>query len=395
MRGSATILIGIALLYCISFPDTVSGQCNASKTLSLQGWHYSVSCLEEITPQPPSVLGAEHASLEFDYQEKYFPLSCITRGFDTYFAPSRWTKHKNKGDGGVDVTGAPNSVLVEGANSASVVLPSGSSAHYSIVIPATGYVTFDWSYIGGSNLLKKSFELAVNDQMISELSADETRSSFSSGLLQAGDEITLRAHSACDGFEIRLANFEFISNAVGIYERSWKVRSHIGQEADFLQFISVKKPDFTTLLFPSDYDGYHAPSLQPSDEYSPEITGFPVFDQDGLYSTTLDQLSLLKAGGVVLCKWNDEYLKEDGHCFIYRTWTVTDHCGSNIIEHTQLIKLNADCPETSPKQAGTKDGSYTSVNYSNNPYIQEGQMAIDTGSQLINSTLQPKELSSW
>lgn len=62
---------------------------------------------------------------------------------------------KNNGDGGVDVTGAPNSILVEGANKTSVKVSTPGRINLRIVTTAGDFVHFDWSNIGGSNLFSK------------------------------------------------------------------------------------------------------------------------------------------------------------------------------------------------------------------------------------------------
>ena len=320
-----------------------------SQTFQLTGWHQSVSCLQEITPQPPVTNHSNITLKTLTYTDEYFRLGCTATGFQGYFSPSRWQAEHEKGDGGVDVTGAPNSVLVEGANSASVVMLAGSSAAYKIAIPATGYAKFNWSYIGGSNLLDNSFYITINDEPIDQLKETNRSGTFFSGLLQAGDYISLHGNAPNKGFKIKLSNFEFISNTIAIYEREWTALDANNEMSTFIQHVSVKKPDLSTIVFPSNYDGYHLPVLDYSPSVEPEWTGYPVFDIDGSNYTSSDQFPLEDALGTVEYKWEDEYLYEGGFCIIYRHWTISDYCGGNTVKHTQILKMAGGCPDGTPE----------------------------------------------
>lgn len=118
---------------------------------ALTGVHNIVSCQEAWQALPLVLSYPLSESVTYTFEDQYFPLSGQSQGWQGYFARPNCTHTPRKGDGGVDVTGAPNSVLVEGANSASIVLAPGSQAAYELAIPADGFVRFDWSYVGGSS----------------------------------------------------------------------------------------------------------------------------------------------------------------------------------------------------------------------------------------------------
>jgi hypothetical protein len=342
------------LLLCVVIPTIAisqySGSCKqqASEAFTINAWHQHFNAFEEIAAIPPVCTSTNRSIQTISYQDQYFQLGCTFSGFQEYFSPSRWRESYEKGDGGVDVTGAPNSVLVEGANIASVVMPPGSSASYEIVVPASGYVQFDWRYIGGSNFLNQRFEFLLNGRQLEQLSNHQRTGAFFSGFLEAGDIISLNGRAVEQGFEIRISNFEYLSNAIGVYEREWTAVSNRGEVATFRQLISIKKPEFSLIMFPPDYDGYHEPTLSYQPDISPEWTGYPVFDLDGSDYTTMDQYAIDSAKGSMDVSWKDECIYDAGYCIIYRNWLVNDFCGRNTIKHTQIIKVEGACPEIAP-----------------------------------------------
>jgi hypothetical protein len=348
MRVLLSMIFFSLLLYCsaVAQQTTLPGQ-HASFEIPLKGWHQSIGLLTPSSPLPPITIQEDTELSALHYSDNYYKLGCTVQGFKGYFNMSNWTNHKEYGDGGVDVTGAPNPLLVEGANSTSVILTSGSSAFYTIAIPADGYVTFDWGYIGGSNLLGHSFSILINGQVVDQIRDDHQRASFFSSSLQAGDELSLVMKAAAHGFEIKFSNFEFISNAIGVFERTWTAVGQDNARGQFTQLVSVNKPEMSLLLFPEHYDDYHQPSF-PHRDYQPEWTGYPVFDLDGNHMTTDDQYPISMAADNIGVKWKDELMEYEGRCIVYRHWTITDFCGSNVLEHTQIIKITTGCPESIP-----------------------------------------------
>ncbi len=346
-------LIPAAFLTAV-YPNRGMGQCAPpvapaeaeEGTLRLRGEHQAVSCLKQQEVAPPVATAPGNAQASLSYQDQYFKLGCAVSGFNEYFAPSRWTVATINGDGGVDVTGAPNSILVEGANRASVIATPGSAASYRIAIPAEGYVSFDWGYVGGSNFLNQQFWIEVNGERVETMTKEHASGSFFSSLLLPGDELAFNIVSARKSFSVQLSNFEFLSNAIGIIERRWEAHTEDGLQGHFTQLVSVKKPDFTQVIFPGNCDGVDYPQLENGSSAEPVWTGYPVIDEDGSVATTHDQYPLSGDGCAFNLKWEDEMLYDEGACIIFRHWTVSDHCGDNVQKHTQVIKVRGGCPES-------------------------------------------------
>mgnify|MGYP006281888799 CR=1 FL=1 len=310
----------------------------------LTGTHGTVTCQDEWQVAPPVLSCQLSEFTTINYEDHYYNLGCQSQGFKGYFAWDRWDHAPRQGDGGVDVTGAPNSVLVEGANSASIVLTPGSQAALEVAIPASGYVMFDWSYVGGSSFSDATFEISINDKVQQRLTAEASANTFLSPILNTGDRLRLFAESAGRGFEIRLANFEFLSNALGVVEREWSAKEGTAPISTFTQLISVEKPAMDDLVFPADYNGVTAPILDTPEATTPDYTGYPVLDQDGDLNTLHDQIDLGTEACSFKATWKDEVLYEDGLCIVFRNWTVRDLCGGNAHRATQILKVNGGCP---------------------------------------------------
>jgi hypothetical protein len=310
----------------------------------LTGTHGTVRCQDSWQVPPPVLSNTPSESISYTFEDQYFNLSCQSQGWQGYFAWSNWRHAVRNGDGGVDVTGAPNSVLVEGANSASIILAPGSQAAYELAIPADGFVRFDWSYVGGSSFSNYTFEVFINNEAVQAISPEQPSSTFNSSFLNAGDTITLFAEATKEGFEVRLANFEFLSNALGVLERSWTAVSRETPISTFRQLISIEKPDMDNIIFPESFDGFEAPAISKPLFSAPVNTGFPILDVDGDLSTKYDQISLEEEACSFQATWDDETLYEDGFCIIYRKWVVRDLCGQNAYHATQTLKVAGGCP---------------------------------------------------
>ncbi|MEQ8706972.1 MAG: hypothetical protein RIC19_23770 [Phaeodactylibacter sp.] len=336
------------LLYFCLLPIGLYAQTEATVSSPqwpvLTGTHGTVTCQEEWQVPPPVLSYPPSESIAYSFEDQYFNLSCQSQGWQGYFAWSNWTSAARHGDGGVDVTGAPNSVLVEGANSASILLTPGSQAAYELAIPADGFVRFDWSYVGGSSLSKHTFIVSINNEAVQALRPGQPSNTFFSSFLNTGDTLKLWAQAGHQGFEIRLSSFEFLSNALGVVERSWTAMDSESPISTFTQLIAIEKPAMDNILFPESYDGLEAPLLEHPARSGPDYTGFPVIDTDGDRLTTHDQIDLGEESCSFLATWDDETLFENGLCIIYRKWTVRDLCGQNAYQATQTLKVAGGCP---------------------------------------------------
>lgn len=288
--------------------------------------HSSIYCLDEFDAQnfpKPVELGGMPTS---SFQEAIIELGCNFHGFSGYFTPSNWMATKIKGDGGVDVTGAPNAILVEGANSTLVKVALNEMAIFKIVIPAEGYVSFDWNLIGGSKFLKKDFSILINNQFTW---SGENGASFFSDLLQPGDVFAIQLDGSQAAFDLQLDQFEFLTNAMGVLKREWISETHT---QPIFQFVTIEKPSITEVVFPEDQQ------IVDNSQTTPEFTGYPVLDRDGDLLTRNDQYQLKKGECAFDLKWWDEPVNDSNGNYLLRHWTLNDWCAGNSMNKTQVIK---------------------------------------------------------
>ena len=303
----------------------------------IQVVHSTISCFDlknSNKVQTPTVDTPCGAIRSLTYQDTYYELAAHrVPGFAGYFDLSRW--EKKSGDGGVDVTGAPNSILVEGANIAKVTVASQMVTILRIVIPAEGYVAFDWKNIGGSNLL---METTVNTKIYPV----RTKGFYRTSLLRVGDTLSLRLQSP-ETTEVQLSNFNFYTNAMGVIARQWTAIDKQNRHFDFDQFIVVARPPVANIIFPEHPD-------DPSAGIMPNITGFPIVDEDGDINTLQDQRVLDKSDCGFNVRWEDEVTKTG----ILRHWVVEDAYNGNVVEHTQPIQTGGTTPEMTPEANTTQ-----------------------------------------
>ena len=368
-----TTHIFLSLLLVLCYGLTAVGQEKGVRP-SLEGLHYSHSCHLPLPTVPPAVLGCVPTDYRLTHTDKTYELGCVSRGFTGYFALSRWEGTQGQSDDGVDVTGALNSVLVEGANSASIIVLPRSEASFGIVLPADGFITFDWGYIGGSPFYDQQFTVYINDTKVEQLSASCMSGAYTSAGLEAGDFLRFEASAAEQGFEVRLHQFEFLTNAAVVIEREWTAHLPADQSATYTQWIALEKPDFSHLLFPPHFDGRQQPMLQSHHSDLPTATGFPAIDTDGDWATTYDQLRLDDEEQYGLqAKWEDEMIYDGQQCVIYRHWTVHDLCGNNVQTATQIIMVQGGCPNdanASPPAPSTEQAPLSRPNFLRQPELQ-------------------------
>ena len=274
----------------------------------------------------PTVTHACGSAVELTSEDQYHMLGCQAEGLTNYFALDRWSMVKIKGDGGVDVTGAPNSILVEGANIAQSKVPTTGIQRFQIAIPAEGFISFDWRNIGGSNL----FGIQVNAD---EIEWTNQNTNFFSNPLVAGDLLNVYAPVGQD-LEKHLSNFQFLTNAMGVLVRQWTATDDQGAQDHFTQMVSLDKTSLAQVFFPSS-----TRTTQKAAHATPNLTGFPVIDLDGNLSTTNDQYLLEEKDDVFDLSWADELIQNKDGFFLQRTWMVEDWCSGSNLQRTQLIRL--------------------------------------------------------
>lgn len=348
------------ILFLLVLPPFKSVQANGDPTLPtppsktmpesplLSGEHYRVYCFEDSHPSAantPQVLAPARAeAYQLRYQDRLFDLQ-EPSGFRGYFALDRWRKHY--GDGGVDVTGAPNVVLVEGADATLIKLANRQPVTLSIDVPAEGYVRFDWKKIGGSYF---SLAIEAGEQ---RFELDQGRNGYYiSPLLQAGDRLRLvfyRNQITESATEILLNGFNFYSNAVQVVMREWQALARNDVVASFTQLISLESFNLDRVIFPENFQGLESSAIYQPEALIPEITGFPYVDEDADLSTEEDRFYLESSNCSLEITWEDELMLSEGYWTVLRHWRIKDLVYENVMERTQRIQLFS---ESLPEDTG-------------------------------------------
>lgn len=309
----------------------------------------TLNCTEDSSPSAlPQPVASDNcspaSSLVLSHQDTVLDFGCGYTGFAGYFAPANWDIClTNTGDGGVDVSGAPNSVLVEGANNSPMSSTGSYITRFKIVVPTEGYVSFDWSSFGGSSFTNEGFYFTINNWCI-RLSSDMLQSgTYTSGLLQPGDVLSFeQASNGTSNFNsTAISNFHFSTYAWKVIQRKWTVTDAWGNTATKLQTITVNRATLSQIQFPKNRDGVQAPMLAcGSNASDPSVTGMPFIDEDGNPATIADQYAVDNGDCFFNLTYTDQSIPTcEGSELILRKWTVLDNCTGNFEEHTQIIKL--------------------------------------------------------
>lgn len=345
-------------------------------TFQVNPQHQTLYCLEKYTPEniPQPIVYSSCGPIQtLTHEDNYLDLGCTSNGFTGYFMTPNWQSFKIKGDGGVDVTGAPNSILVEGANNALVSVDAESTVQHSIVVPAEGYLSFDWSYIGGSNLFSHAFSLIINDQTVPLASPYTKSGHYFSELLEPGDQVGFKLNNIAgkDQLAFKIEDFQFLTNAIGVTRRNWTAEDTQGNSAQFIQIITFERATLSDVIFPGDLDGLQNPALNNSSSNLPTRTGYPVIDKDGNPNTTTDQYRLNENDCAFEVKWIDSEQQDGAYQLIQRQWIITDWCSGSIMEETQIIKI-ASTPNSKgiPSDYNVFSGNDTVSERSNGHYGQ-------------------------
>jgi len=222
----------------------------------------------------------------------------------------------------------------------------GGATRIEILIPADGVVAFDWRAIGSSPLFSNSFQIAINEQIYPLTASGLSEGRFRRPV-QTGDELSFRL-SAPEPVAFQLDNFRLLTNAIGAFQRIWTATdATTGHSDTFTQLITIEQPSIVEVIFPDDLR-----EVPPTREATaPQATGYPYFDRDGNPATIEDQYQLQDDNCAYRVEHIDELQRIDDACILVRRWIVTDACGDNTMQETQLIHLEKtsptsdDCPE--------------------------------------------------
>jgi hypothetical protein len=301
----------------------------------ISGKHFSIYCLDETPAAELTAPETSGAVKSLVYEERFIDLGCRNKGFTGYFSPSEWTVSKIYGDGGVDVTGAPNALSVEGAGNAMVNVLSGGRTRMQIPVPTNGMIAFDWRNVGGSNLFSDEFRVLVNDRAFSPIRHTQAGGRFRCPV-RSGDQLILEftpRHSTA----IQIDQFRLLGSATAVIQRRWTATDEKGHSNEFTQFISIEQPNISDIIFPPST--HITPDPQAAD---PSITGYPYIDRDGDPATTGDRHFLVGNSCQFDVDYTDDLQQTPQGIFLYRHWIVSDECGGNTMEETQIIRLISD-----------------------------------------------------
>ncbi|RMG77502.1 MAG: hypothetical protein D6714_19695, partial [Bacteroidetes bacterium] len=312
----------------------------------------SLKCTEDYSP---AALGGATATdncsavVSLTHEDEIIDLGCGMQGFQGYFEPSNWTVQTTNGDGGVDVTGAPDSVLVEGANASPFKVTPRYITRFKIVMPSEGYIRFDWRSFGGSNFNEDAFYVTINGVCI-QLSFNDVQSgSWESWLLQPGDVLSFEQASDGNNDMVRtmISNFQFLTTAQKIIHRTWSATDEWGNTRTRLQVITLERATLADVFMPPNYDDLQLPALTCGANTHPDITGWPFLDEDQDPTTTADQFAIQNGDCTFSLTYEDQSVPTcEGSELLLREWTILNDCTGEILNEVQIIKLFDTTPPT-------------------------------------------------
>lgn len=338
---------------------TSRNELSDSCRLRVNAEHYSIDCRAQeqwAAPRTPEVVSDCGAVVSLTFSDEYFELGCGTSSFTGYFDPAHWMEGKIYGDDGVDVTGAPDSrLLVEGTNNVLVEVASRPGGDFTMVIPASGYVCFDWSLNGSSIILPgpAAPSVRLNQQNVL-LSLQDSQ--WVTPYLNQGDVLTFHLPASPGTFTIH--NFSFFTNASGVIVRQWTAVDEAGYAGAFNQLITLDRPSFSDIYLPLPPTDHSSINL-PTSALSPRFRGDTILQQVTHPTTALsDILSICSLDW----SWEDELLPTRQGLVLVRHWTILDWCGENELHSRQYIDLSSpfmplrlpEKPDSPPQHSGEK-----------------------------------------
>ena len=131
-------------------------------------------------------------------------------GFSGPYDPSNWTEETFLGDGSVDVSGAPNSIVLTGSD---LYTCCDVNTDFSIVVLTAGLVEFDWDYAtSDEHPFFDPFGYTL-DGVFTQLTSDGDINGFE--LVQSGSESIMVGQNVVFGFRVQ-SDDEFGSSSVTI-----------------------------------------------------------------------------------------------------------------------------------------------------------------------------------
>ncbi len=326
-KQNSVTLYAIVLAVGISLLKTTPVLCASVLPFNAQDYFVTI---------PPDSLytntkGSDVTRLSIPIREEIFLLGCENMGFAGYFGIENW-EIKNLGDGGVDVTGAPNGLLIHTIGESPDKENPRGEWQCKIVIPSEGYVYLDLEKIGGSIF---SMEYAVNGKTPLPLyRSDKKINSHFTTLLHRNDVLEIRlSFDAGKSNTFLLKDFHFFTNTEKIKQKtalSCSFWDGIPVFSCNRSFISTPVMGIGNIILPENV-------ITSKGRTTPKYTGYPLVDLDGLAYTEEDQFYLNNRVTPFVFKWEDVRSIVDGEDVILRKWTVKDQCKENVLVATQKI----------------------------------------------------------
>jgi hypothetical protein len=318
----------------------------------------NIACTESYDPASigtPNAVDNCTSVTSLIHSDEVIDFGCGEQGFTGYFSPENWNECilGSTGDGGVDVTGAPNSISVEGADNSPVSDNCPYVTKFKIELPTDGYISFDWSSLGGSAFDHEDAFITIGDTCVQLTVDGATAGDFTSWLIPAGMWISFEVTSNgnADNMTATFENFQFLTPAIKVIHRTWTAYDVYANEGTCTQVITLERASLEDVQFPENRDGVEAPLLECGASANPTFTepnstGYPFLDADGDLSTTDDQSTFVGGNECLIDVYhNDAIIPDcDGNYTIARTWTVYDNCTEMTREELQIIRVADTTP---------------------------------------------------
>lgn len=250
-----------------------------------------------------------------DGQSVYYVLGCKHQGWKGYFALDNWFETISSGDGGVDVTEAPNAMVAEGASDARLVVQTFGGTDYAlrITVPADGYLYFRLQKVG--SFLSPRIRSTDTDVFLimngsrTQLQASPN-GSFYSPFLRAGSTFGI-AFAGAEG-EFYLEDISFYSNSSGV----WVTEADRRDGWSPARVRPIDRPRLNQVYF----------SFNKPEEW-------PTIDMDGDLLTLSDQIKLDGTdNGLFAIDFEDRIAVKNEQYWIQRIFTIKEPCSGNQIE---------------------------------------------------------------